>query len=485
MNNSFLFPFPLALGEVSNSITELHIDYIIKYILDDKRKQNYILDTLALFDNNLNNIRYRQEIIKDVIKYPRLINELNNIYSKLEVIFETHKNLKYQFNNFKSEYEIPKAILNDAMNDFSYLLLEVLKVYQDYANVLNKYKFNSEGFNHLKDMIIGKVETSAFTELKEYFDYFLINSSEFEIEVNNDDDLFLRSVKCLERIQRKYSFFKKDNDSLVVLNSVQTQALYRIMYTEARLSLSNLFEELYNSLFNPLYSYKDEIIFLEFGLKLSEFFKRINMEYCFPEVNTENKIIINQLSDLYLSIKGLEESYRIYKVYPNDCIIENSDAGRLIFGENNTGKTVYIRSIAIAQIFMQAGLMVAGSNANISIKEKLLTFLSSKELNTTAGGRFEKEVSIISNIINSVDKNSMIIMNEIFQSTSVDEGSDALYNILSFFTKKEATWFAVTHLRQILEYKEKFKLETKKNFLVLMSSLKDNKYSINEIKNQS
>jgi DNA mismatch repair ATPase MutS len=101
-------------------------------------------------------------------------------------------------------------------------------------------------------------------------------------------------------------------------------------------------------------------------------------------------------------------------------------------------------------------------------------------MNTTAGGRFEKEVSIISNIIDQVDNNSLIIMNEIFQSTSAEAGGDALFNILVYFTKKSTLWLTVTHLREICKRGKEFNDKTNKEFMVLSSSLVDHCYKITE-----
>ena len=67
-------------------------------------------------------------------------------------------------------------------------------------------------------------------------------------------------------------------------------------------------------------------------------------------------------------------------------------------------------------------------------------------------GRFEQEVSEIAEMIDNLTDNSLIILNETFQTTAYEEGAIGLCDILKYFTSKNVAWILVTHLTQMRDY---------------------------------
>ena len=66
-------------------------------------------------------------------------------------------------------------------------------------------------------------------------------------------------------------------------------------------------------------------------------------------------------------------------------------------------------------------------------------------------GRFEQEVSEIAEMVDGLTDDSLIILNETFQTTAYDEGARGLFDILKYFTGKGVSWILVTHLTQLKE----------------------------------
>ena len=64
-------------------------------------------------------------------------------------------------------------------------------------------------------------------------------------------------------------------------------------------------------------------------------------------------------------------------------------------------------------------------------------------------GRFEQEVSEIAEMVDNLTNDSLIVLNETFQTTAYDEGARGLSHILKYFTEKNVTWLLVTHLTQL------------------------------------
>lgn len=473
---SFLYPYPSLKGESGNSIKDLHIERIVRYFYLEDYKRNYVLGVLSSFENNLDNIYFRQQLFQDLIKYPKALEGLNIAYNKLNKLNEDHRNYKLQYVNIRNTYEPVKSILNDLIKDFCYMLKQLMVVYQDLSGLLKNFNFTSEALLRYQAFIDEKTENQAFSQLYKLLDEIITFSSSYELEVTFDNDLNTLVSSLLLTSNRNY---QKRNKALTVPLNINSVSFYDMIYCDAHLHLFRYLDEIYNSLMTPLFDNKDELIFCDFVLKLYDLTKRLKMDICFPTFVKEG-MKYTALADLYLGVKGLEEMYQVIDVSPNDIVISANDTGRFIIGNNNTGKTVFIRSIGISQIFAQAGLFVTAKQAELSLKNRILTFLSSKEISSLAGGRFEKEMSVISKMVNEVDQNALIIMNEIFQSTSYDAGMDALYNILVYLTKKNALWLTVTHLKGIIEKRLNFKKETGKDFKVLTTAIDGYRYLITE-----
>ncbi|MDF2685505.1 MAG: hypothetical protein K0S55_686, partial [Clostridia bacterium] len=117
-------------------------------------------------------------------------------------------------------------------------------------------------------------------------------------------------------------------------------------------------------------------------------------------------------------------------------------------GKNNAGKTVFLRAIGIIQVFAQAGLPVPAKAATISIVSGIYSYFSAMDIGQ---GRFEEEVSYLSDIIEVIKKGDLILLNEVFQSTSYEEASDALCDVLAAISLSGARAIAVTHLPHVKE----------------------------------
>lgn len=100
---------------------------------------------------------------------------------------------------------------------------------------------------------------------------------------------------------------------------------------------------------------------------------------------------------------------------------------------NSGGKSVYMRSIVIAQILFQIGLPVPAKSAEMFIFDNISLCFSSK-IKDKIGGRLENECNNISSICNTISDKSFILLDELFSSTN---SYDAVV-----LAKKLTEWFA-------------------------------------------
>lgn len=176
--------------------------------------------------------------------------------------------------------------------------------------------------------------------------------------------------------------------------------------------------------------------------------------YVYPVIRDyeENTLKCRNLSDLLL----LTESMNVQSVVPNDVDIGVSEetTGMLIMGKNNSGKTVYLRSVGTAVTLAQCGLPIPAEKAEISLRRRIFTHFARAEGELTPlsqAGRFEEETAELAGIIGKIEPCSLLMMNETFQTTSYDEGSEGMYYILKYISKLGCGFIFVTHLTKLVE----------------------------------
>jgi DNA mismatch repair ATPase MutS len=126
----------------------------------------------------------------------------------------------------------------------------------------------------------------------------------------------------------------------------------------------------------------------------------------------------------------------------------------LVVGDNNCGKTSFLRALGTAVLFAQNGLFVCAKEMKSSIYKAIFTHFSSAEddfCETDAAGRFEGEVKEIAAIMDAIEPHSLVLLNETFQTTAYREGAQGMKEILQIFPDINCKYVFVTHMSAIFE----------------------------------
>ncbi|MBQ2252554.1 MAG: hypothetical protein II328_01070, partial [Clostridia bacterium] len=214
--------------------------------------------------------------------------------------------------------------------------------------------------------------------------------------------------------------------------------------------LTEQLNHIITDLFERYCKMSGELYFYQVALSIMTFYEKQGIPFCFAQFTTDNHTEITDLSDLVL----LVESYGTFPVIANDVHLSETKKGILISGENSSGKTVYLRSIATAMLFSQNGLPLPATNAVLGGYRNIYTMFSAAENPKLAGsgaGRFEEEVANLSDIIDRLGRGDILFLNEIFQTTSYPEGAKGLCEILRFLAARGVRYVCVSHLTDLFE----------------------------------
>lgn len=118
----------------------------------------------------------------------------------------------------------------------------------------------------------------------------------------------------------------------------------------------------------------------------------------------------------------------------------------IITGANQGGKSSFLRGIGLAHVMMQAGLFVAAESFTADLCADLFTHYKREEDAALESGKFDEEISRMSDIAELIRPHSLALFNESFASTNEREGSDIAAQIVRGLCGKQIRVVFVTHL---------------------------------------
>ncbi len=134
----------------------------------------------------------------------------------------------------------------------------------------------------------------------------------------------------------------------------------------------------------------------------------------------------------------------------NRTVVGNTvDADRkslvIVTGANQGGKSVFLRSVGVAQLMMQCGMFVAAESFEGELCSGLVTHFKREEDATLKSGKLDEELARVSEVVDHLAPNAMLLFNESFGATNEREGSEIARQVVSALVEKGMKVFFVTH----------------------------------------
>jgi hypothetical protein len=126
----------------------------------------------------------------------------------------------------------------------------------------------------------------------------------------------------------------------------------------------------------------------------------------------------------------------------------DADGKRLIVitGANRGGKSTFLRSLGLAQLMMQAGMFVAAEVFRGDVRHGLFTHFRREEDVNLRSGKLDEELGRMSWIVDRVAPGSLVLFNESFASTNEREGSEIARQIVRALLEAGIKVGYVTHM---------------------------------------
>ncbi|EQC44844.1 Smr domain protein [Bacteriovorax sp. BSW11_IV] len=174
--------------------------------------------------------------------------------------------------------------------------------------------------------------------------------------------------------------------------------------------------------------------FLDFK-KFIDFAKIFDLLYTKAAFSYFNNYVRPQINDSFeFSLHGTFHPL-IPNAVKNDVVLTKDRLGIVISGPNTGGKTVALKTVIICHLFTHMGVFLPATDASIyPVKE--LYFYSHDQQDLNQGlSSFASEAKNYLELLSTIGDNSLIVIDEIFNSTSSEEASALA---LSFLEKIHA-----------------------------------------------
>ncbi len=386
---------------------------------------------------DLGTVRYRQHILSDSLKNAPIVRDIYQI--ALDAIEAEKKNTWSFFSRYPGG-TLHRAV--DVLQMFVGILKRLRKIADQQAD-----RFESEGFLRLFAMLRKELSDDYFVEIGEHLDrlkfrYGTLISGHLG-KGNKGKDYVLRRPN-------------PDNRNWVARLLSEQGPAYKFQLhprdeTGAR-ALSELNDRGVNLVANALAQSTDHILSFfqmlrtELGfyvgcLNLRDQLADMGEPVCFPvpAAAGERALSFSGLYDVSLALTVGK------KIVGNDLTANQRDLV-VITGANTGGKSTFLRSVGLACLMMQAGMFVAAEAFSSEISEGLLTHYKREEDAAMESGKWDEELSRMSELIGQIKPNATVLFNESFASTNEREGSEIASQIVRALLDSRVRVFFVTHL---------------------------------------
>jgi len=433
---------------------DLNLDQIIASITAGKQEYNL----KQFFFSSLQDVRaieYRHEIMRDM-EDSALFGPINSFAQRMR----TMREYLVQAEKLSSQYQKESWFL-DAVEMYCEAVTSL-------ANDLSRVELKSQGFLAFRKYLAYYISSGGFKSL-------LAQKEQIKSGVSSIQYCLL--IKGSHVTVRKYEgetdysaavlhTFDKFKQGAVKDHRIEFSEQPGMNHVEEKIleMVAQLYPDIFTRLDNfyaTTRDYVDKVIGLfdreiQFYVAYLEYiatFKRTGLVFCYPKVTNANKQVYDYEGfDLALANKLITEGATIVC---NDFYLKDKERILVVTGPNQGGKTTFARTFGQVHFLASLGCPVPGREAKLFLFDGIYTHFEKEESIQNLRGKLQDDLIRIHQILTQATSKSIIILNELFTSTTSQDALFLSEKIMEIIIRKDALGVWVTFIDELASFSEK------------------------------
>jgi hypothetical protein len=434
---------------------DLNLDQVINAITASRQKEYNLKPFFYTSLNDMDAIEYRQEIMRD-LESETLYEHIKSFAQKMHTMrvhLALADKLHYKYNKegwFLDAAEIYCDAVNCLVHDLSFLVLK------------------SRGFLAFREYLTNYSKSAAFTSLfaetkKLVADLstikycLLIKDGSIRVrKYESEIDYSIEVERTFEKFkQGAVKDYRAKLSTGLGMSHVEAGVLDLVakLYPDIFLNLDNYCAKNGNYLDEKIAVFDREIQFYIAYLEYVAILKRAGLKFCYPEIsNTRKEVYDYEGFDLALAYKLITEHS---SVVCNDFYLKGKERIFVVSGPNQGGKTTFARTFGQLHYLASIGCPVPGSEAQLFLFDRIFTHFEKEEDIENLRGKLQDDLIRIHDIVSQATPNSIIIMNEIFTSTTLKDAVFLSRKVIQRIIELDLLCVCVTFIDELASLSEK------------------------------
>jgi len=449
---SVIFPAINTLaGNESLFIPDFFVDLNLDQVIDaiTERKQEYNLKPFFFTPlHDVEVINYRQDVFRD-LENPNVLKAIKTFAEKMAVV-RRYLNMieKLYFEYHKEGWFLEAAIV------YCYAI-------QGLSRDLQGTPIKSKGLADFLAYIESYISSPVFETLQsDSFEcktalsaiqysviikgnWVRVRKYESEIDYSKEVELTFEKFKQGDVKNYRIDLLKTSG-----MNHVEAQIIDCVvkLFPEAFKVLDSFFVNHHDFIPDVILTFDRQIQFYVSYLDFIENFKAKGLKFCYPVVTKEKNLHVHEAFDLALANKRLFDPSA---VVTNDFFLSGNERILVVSGPNQGGKTTFARMFGQLHYLSSLGCPVPGSEATLFHFDQIYTHFEKEEDIRNLRGKLQDDLVRIHSILESATPDSIIIMNEIFTSTTLKDAIFLSKEVIQRIIQLDALGVCVTFIDEL------------------------------------